>query len=187
MQKKLIPGTTLEYTETHGMFKMFLPLIKATDGLTLSQVCTITGLEGSTIQNWVKRKFVANPVNKKYHERQLARILLISSLRESMKLETIGELMSLINGNANDTSDDIISEEQLYDYFCDVIGQADTSTPHPHEVPELVESVIKDYSGPDEKAKERLKSALSVMVYAYTASEYKLKAEEELGRMKKEF
>lgn len=186
MQDKLIPGTTLEYTETHGMFRMFRPLIKATDGLTLSQVCTITGLESSTIQNWVKRRFVARPVNKKYHERQLARILLISSLRDSMKLETIGELMALINGNANDESDDIISEEQLYDYFCEIIGEADTATPHPHEVPALVEEVTKSYQEPNAGARERLKSALSVMVYAYIASEYKQKAEAALGKMKEE-
>ena len=53
----------------------YLPLIRATDGLTLSQVCTLSGLEPSTIQNWIKRGYVPHPVGKKYRERHLARIL----------------------------------------------------------------------------------------------------------------
>ena len=95
-----IPGTTLPYDGDKGMFSKIRPLIRATDGLTLSQVCSITGLEGSTIQNWVKRGFVSRPEQKKYRERQLARILLISSLRDCMPLDRIGTLMALVNGDA---------------------------------------------------------------------------------------
>ena len=116
MNEATIPGTNLTFMPNDdGMFSRFEPLIKATDGLTLGQVCAITGLETSTIQNWVKREFVARPVKKKYHERQLARILLISSLREAMKIDSIGELMKMVNGNTDDESDDIISEEKMYD------------------------------------------------------------------------
>ena len=78
VMQKLIPGTSLEYKGEGSMFSMLLPIIRAGDGLTLSQVCSITGLEPSTIQNWVKRGYVARPVKKKYRERQLARILMIS-------------------------------------------------------------------------------------------------------------
>ena len=93
MTEKMVPGTAIPYADSNGMFAMFRPLIRATDGLTLGQVCAITGLEVSTIQNWVKRKFVPRPVEKKYHERQLARILLISALRDGMKIDAIGELL----------------------------------------------------------------------------------------------
>ena len=74
-----ILGTTMPYTDDGaGAFSMILPLIAAAGGFTLSQVKAITGLEGSTIQNWVKRGWVSNPKGKKYDERQLPRILLIS-------------------------------------------------------------------------------------------------------------
>ena len=34
-------------------------------GLTLSQVCQISGLEPYTVQNWVKRGFLSNPTEAK--------------------------------------------------------------------------------------------------------------------------
>ena len=174
---KTIPGTTIEYKESGSMFAMFRPLIKATDGLTLSQVCAITELEPSTIQNWVKRGFVSRPVNKKYRERQLARILLISSLRDSMKIDSIGELMSTVNGDANDTGDDIISEEQMYDYLCEIIKLAGGEVIKPAEIPGAVAMVTKDYIPPSEGASKRLNDALTVMVYAYLSAQLKQQAE----------
>ena len=184
MPERLIPGTTLSFSENGGMFSRFIPLIEATNGLSLSQVCSITGLEPSTVQNWVKRKFVARPVNKKYRERQLARILLISSLRDAMKIESIGELMAMVNGDANDESDDIISEDRLYDYFCNAVSKAGSSLSN-QEIERLISEAVRDYCPPSEEAGERLKKALAVMVYAYIAAEYKRKAEYEFGRMKK--
>lgn len=177
MAQKLIPGTSFPLSENDGMFERFVPLIKATNGLTLSQVCAITSLEPSTIQNWVKRGFVANPVNKKYHERQLARILLISSLRDAMKIDSIGELMALVNGSANDESDDIISEERMYDYFCEAVAKTDKEAPSLEEIPSLVKQTIKDYSEPVEGAGKRLSDALCVMVYAFSSSVYKKQAD----------
>ena len=141
MTEKMVPGTAIPYADSNGMFAMFRPLIRATDGLTLGQVCAITGLEVSTIQNWVKRKFVPRPVEKKYHERQLARILLISALRDGMKIDAIGELMTMVNGDADDVSDDIISEEQLYDYLCHAMADMDDRLPSAEEVPALVEPI----------------------------------------------
>ncbi len=88
----IVPGTSMPYEEG-GMFALFRPMIRATDGLTLRQVCSLTGLEPSTIQNWIKRGYVAHPVEKKYRERQLARILLISALRDCMKIDSIGALI----------------------------------------------------------------------------------------------
>ena len=187
MEKKYIPGTTLEYSEGGGMFSTLRPLIRATDGLTLSQVCAITGLEGSTVQNWVKRKYVARPVNKKYYGRQLARILLISTLRDSMQLDTIGELLAMVNGSADDESDDIITEEELYDCLCSIIAGSEGVAPSGEELPQLVENAVKSYDAPHEKAAEILKNALTVMAYAYTAAEYKKLAISKLESMKEEY
>lgn len=65
MYDKLVPGTVMPYTDVAGgMFSVFRPMITATDGLTLGQVSALTGLEYSTVQNWVKRGFVAHPVQK---------------------------------------------------------------------------------------------------------------------------
>ena len=184
MGENTIPGTNIVYEENDGMFSKFKPLINATDGLTLGQVCSITGLEASTIQNWVKRKFVARPIKKKYHERQLARILLISSLRDAMKIDSIGELMSIVNGNTNDEADDIITEENMYDYFCKISQTAKEREVNREEIAELVTESLSDYDAAGADSFRKLRDALTVMVYAYIASEYKKEAENMLNEMR---
>lgn len=183
MGENTIPGTNIIYEENNGMFAKFKPLINATDGLTLGQVCSITGLEASTIQNWVKRKFVARPVKKKYRERQLARILLISSLRDAMRIDSIGELMGMVNGSADDEADDIITEENMYDYFCKISQLALEQEVRRDEIAGLVADSLRDYSAPPE-AFNKLRDALTVMVYAYIAAEYKKEAEAMLNEMR---
>lgn len=180
--QQLAPG--IPVPADGGMFARFRPLIQATDGLTLRQVCALTGLEGSTIQNWIKRGFVAHPVEKKYRERQLARILLISALRDCMRIDDIGALLRLINGDADDTGDDIISEEQLYDYLCAVIATAQADTLSFGQIPGAVRAVTKDYIPAGGNAAGRLNEALTVMVYAYTAGQYKKEADKRLIDLK---
>ena len=184
MQQKVVPGTVLPYTGNDGMFSMFRPMIEVANGLTLSQVCAITGLEASTVQNWVKRGFVAHPKQKKYYSRQLARILLISSLRDCMRIEQIGELMSMVNGDPNDESDDIISEEQIYDYLCEAIGNMDTHSFHSEETEKIIDDITSGYKGPDDGASERLKLALMTMVHAYLSGKMKQEADLYFSRMK---
>ena len=184
MENRVIPGTSIPYGGG-GMFSVFRPLILAADGLTLGQVCSLTGLEPSTVQNWVKRKFVANPVGKKYRERQLARILLISALRDSMRIESIGELMSMVNGSADDESDDIIPEDRMYDYLCEIIAEAGDGESF-DRIPETVRRVTSDYDPPDKNAAQRLCEALTVMAYACAAARDKKEAESRFMKMKEE-
>ena len=108
--KRLVPGTTIKFTEQarNAAFSLISPILEATGGLTLSQLSKLTGLEGSTIQNWIKRGWVSSTRGKKYSEQQVLRILLINMLRGAMKLESIVRLMAYINGDVEDTSDDII-------------------------------------------------------------------------------
>jgi DNA-binding transcriptional MerR regulator len=185
MNEATVPGTVIPYSKGNGMFSVFIPMIKATGGLSLSQVCAITGLEASAIQNWVKRGFVAHPVNKKYFERQLARILLISALRSSMKIESIGELMHIVNGSADDESDDIISEEQLYDFLCETVSGLDPESVTKVSVDKVVDKVTSRYSPKSAENLERLKSALSVMAYAYMSGVLKQRAESQFNEMRK--
>lgn len=184
MTNKLIPGTVMPFSGLEGgMFAAFRPMIRAADGLTLAQVSAITGLEYSTIQNWVKRGFVAHPVKKKYYETHLARILIISMLRDSMKIDEIGELMSLVNGDVSDTSDDIISEERLYDYLCETVRLLDTVSSD-DGVQELIEHITADYESPTPGARRRLTLALLTMVNAYHAGLLKKKADMYFCEMK---
>ena len=152
-------------------------MIQAADGLSLGQVCSIATLEPSTVQNWVKRGFVPHPIGKKYHERHLARILLIAALRDGMQIDQIGALLTFVNGDADDESDDIVSEEQLYGALCRIVRAARARIPDFSEIPALVRSVTQDYNGPSPAAALRLREALSVMACAAIAGMYKQEAE----------
>ncbi|MBQ1477124.1 MAG: DUF1836 domain-containing protein [Erysipelotrichaceae bacterium] len=163
MLDQYMPGTNIPFSAGNTSDTIEI-LIRTTNGLSLSQVCTITGLETSTIQNWVKRGYVSRPVKKKYFDRQIWRILLISSLRDCMKIEEIAELMSLINGDVEDASDDIISEARLYDYFCQAIKQMDTHTLNEETISDIVDSLLSDFDHP---GAAKLSCAIKIMVYAY--------------------
>lgn len=162
---------------SESFFSLYHPMIQAANGLTLAQVSAITHLEGSTIQNWIKRGFVAHPVEKKYFERQLARILLIAALRDSMPLERIGSIMALLNGDTDDESDDTVPEARMYDYLCavrqNVAGREFTRS----RALEVIESVTADYAAPDAAARRRLTAALLTMACADEAARLRRMAE----------
>ena len=67
-----IPGTTLTERRDNAdhVEEMFHSMFLA-GGMVLSQVSAITGLEAYTIQNWVKRGFLAAPRNKRYDLEQV--------------------------------------------------------------------------------------------------------------------
>lgn len=183
MSTEFIPGTVIPYSHISGsMFDYFRPIISAAGGLSLGQICTMTGLEVSTIQNWVKRGFVPHPEAKKYAERHLARILLISALRSALKIDQIGELLEIINGDTDDVSDDIIDEAKLYDYFCIACNLYENE-----ENRKEISEITKDYNFKDDSVRLRLNEALSIMVLAHNAVILKEKAEAGLNRLKNEF
>lgn len=179
MQIEFIPGTTMPYSVLKGSaFELLVPMLNATGGLSLSQVCAITGLEGSTIQNWVKRGLVAKPVDKKYFERQLARILMINALRDCMQLDRIAELLRYLNGLVEDKSDDIIREAQLFDYLCEILRKIDLKSGFSLEIVEnTVLETIADYSGPFADSKHKLCKGLCLMTIAYVSGRLKSQAD----------
>lgn len=168
-----IPGTTMPYTEENrAAFSYIEPLITATGGLALSQVCAITGLEGSTVQNWVKRGWVAKTTDKKYGEVQVARILIINALRDCLHLDRIAQLMRYINGDTQDRSDDIITESVLYNYLCEAAHKVMSAGVFSEEnVARTVRTITAGYEGPTPDAEGRLHAALTVMVYACVGGE----------------
>lgn len=180
--KRLIPGTTMKFTEQarNEAFAMISPVLEATGGLTLSQLSKLTGLEGSTIQNWIKRGWVSSTKGKKYSERQVLRILLINMLRGAMKLENIVNIMTYINGDVEDTSDDIIDDIVLYNILCRIIFTAeDEGAFSPDPVRSLIAREIKECAGDIRSDEEKLHKAMYVMVMAYRSG--CLKAEMEKG------
>ena len=173
--KRFIPGTTLKFNEQarDEAFSIISPVLEATGGLTLSQLCKLTGLTGSTIQNWIKRGWVAGTQGKKYSRKQVQRILLINMLRNSMKLEDIARLMEYVNGDVEDTSDDIIDDDVWYNILCRIIftaedeGAFDAGTVRKLISRELNQCTNEIHIQSDEY---KLHNAMFIMVMGYRSS-----------------
>lgn len=150
-------------------------LLETMGGITLSQVCHVTGLEATTIQNWVKRGWVANPLGKKYEEHHIARILIINALKECFKLEHIAALMCYVNNCELDTfSENYIKESELYSFLrqaLKMLGQVDDLSRS--GVESIVDKVISSYKSPNIDAHMRIRKALTVMIYACVCTDVK--------------
>ena len=174
-----VPGTTLFYPENGPVpaFSLISPVLEATGGLTLSQLSTLTGLGGSTIQNWIKRGWVSATKGKKYSEKQILRILLINMLRNAMKLEDIAKLMAYVNGDVEDNSDDIIADIHLYN---SIIYTAETNSAfEPKSVWKQIDAGIEEHSCDIANA-VKLRKAMYVMVMGYRCGVLKRQMDEVL-------
>lgn len=167
---RLIPGTTINFSEQarEAAFSQIAPVLDATGGLTLSQLSKLSGLEGSTIQNWIKRGWVSSANGKKYSEKQVVRVLLINMLRGAMKLEDIARLMNYVNGDVEDTSDDIIPDITLYNILCRIIFSAEDSGSFESEaVHQFINAEIEASAKSIRSDEEKLRKAMFVMIMAY--------------------
>lgn len=159
------PGTTIEYTGLSGREFLNGTFI-ATSGLVMQQVCEISGLLTPTVQNWVTRGFIAHPINRKYDKNALARILLINSLRGTLPLDSIKRILTFVNGSPENRADDIIPESELYSFVCDIVFDRSFAD---NTADKLIDQAIKSYDEGIVGAKERLKTALHIIINVFLA------------------
>ena len=168
-----IPGTKLLRSEAGGAtgLEFLSKIFFVSDGVMLNEIREVSGIDGSTLQNWTKRGWVANSKLKRYDINQFAHILIINMLRSCMQLDKIASLIEYINGDLDDRSDDIIADSVLYDYICRILESLRS-----YEVSSLstvkdeVNKVTVDYVERFPGAKERLVNALEIIVVAYCAT-----------------
>lgn len=182
LNDNLIPGTILDRKKMGNVtgIEFLNKIFYITDGIMLAQIREISGIDGSTLQNWTKRGWVENSKLKRYNKDQLAHILIINMLRSSMQLDKIAFIIRYINGNISDREDDIIRESVLYDYICRILDKLITE----EEVTgSLKDCIRQETSGYEEKisgARRRLDTALEIIITAYYASLIKKSAESKL-------
>ena len=138
-------------------------------GMVLSQVSAVTGLEPYTIQNWVKRGFLTNPVGKKYTLRQFCRILNINMLKDALRMEEICGLMTYINGHLDDESDDLIDDSELYFLFLRIAAHH-RQMKDPNGRDECIRQALANYEEPIPGARQRVEKVLEVMLTAWAAA-----------------
>ena len=165
-----IPGTVLNAPLAEaGQMKEKLTAMFLGGGMVLSQVSAVTGLEPYTIQNWVKRGFLTKPVGKKYTLRQLCRIININMLKDALRMEEICGLMTYINGNLDDESDDLIDDSELYFLFLRIAAHH-RQMQNPEGRDACIREALADYREPMPGARERVEKVLEVMLTAWAAA-----------------
>ena len=176
---KTFPGTTIEVSKLErGASRTLFDGIFATGGITLSQVSIMTGLEYYIVQNWVKRGFLSSPKKRVYSRAQFARIIIINMLREALQIEKISGLIKLIGGALDDESDDLISDDELYHTYVDMIADKIIDVRDKASVRAAAERATADFDEKNPKSKQKLLRILEVMFYAHSASILRERAEE---------
>lgn len=182
----LIPGTKLNKSDMGNVtgLEFLSKVFYISEGVMLSQIREVSGIDGSTLQNWTKRGWVANARLKKYNIDQVAHILIINMLRSCIQLDHIAFLLQYINGKIDDTSDDIIRDSVLYDYICrilEALTRQDVASKA--SIKEAIREQISDYNEVMEGARERLAKALEIIVTAYYAALIKRSSDTMLAKL----
>ena len=182
----LIPGTKLAKSDMGNVtgLEFLSKVFYISEGVMLSQIREVSGIDGSTLQNWTKRGWVANARLKKYNIDQVAHILIINMLRSCIQLDKIALLLHYINGKIDDKSDDIIRDSVLYDYICRILEtlmQQDVCSMA--SIKEVIREQITDYEEAMPGARDRLANVLEIIVTAYYAALIKRSSDEMLANL----
>lgn len=180
IMQKNFPGTQVPVSDVpllQGIFTF-------TGGITLSQVCEITGLEAGAVHNWIKRGYLNPPVGRKYSKSQTARIILINMLRETLALEKIAKILSHANGDLLDNADDIMDDSDIYKCLCDILIPAEKD-----EIIDIkklfirIDEYLKNYNEPCPGAKEKLELVLKIIICAWESAYFKRYADHLIGKI----
>lgn len=184
LKSENIPGTIFNIKKMDGATgaEFLDKVFYITNGIMLAQIREITGLDGTTLQNWVKRGWVSNPHKKSYDKEQVARILIICMMRDTMQFSRIAFLLQYINGS--EPEDRIIEESRLYDYICRVLTKVfDEGSSGLNGLDEYIDEVTADYIEPVTGAARRLKNGISIIATTYYAAIIKSSADRTLDSL----
>ena len=181
-----IPGTVLtaRKEDAANVESLFNSMFLA-GGMVLSQVSSITGLESYMVQNWVKRGFLAKPQQKRYTLRQLCRIININMLKSVLPMEEICGLLTYINGQLDDESDDLIDDATLYFLFVGLASQAE-GVHSAADRDQLIAETVAQYQETVPGAADRVVKVLRVLLTAWTSAQLRAEAESMLHSLARE-
>lgn len=166
------PGTTVECSAlTPGCSRRLFDGIFATGGITLSQVCIMTGLEPYLVQNWIKRGFITPPKGRVYSREQFARVVIINMLKQALQIDRICGLIHIIVGTPDDRSDDLVRDDELYHLYVDMLAEGGIDIGSEDSVREAAVHATEGFAEPLPGARKKLCKILAVMLYAHRSSQ----------------
>ena len=173
-----IPGTILNRDKMDGATGLeFLDKVFfITDKIMLAQIREITGIDGTTLQNWLKRGWVGTPNKKSYTKEHLARILIINMMRDTMQLSRIIFILQYVNGKSEE--DKIVRESVLYGYICKVLDRlSENGDISGAGIDGIISDVLSDYKETVSGAERRLSVGIKVITITYYSALIKAEGE----------
>ena len=104
-------------------------------------------------------------------------------LRESIQIDKICGLIRIIRGLPDDDSDDLISDEELYHRYVDMLTE-DVNISDPNSVLLAAERAAEGFSNSQPHARKQLCGILQVMLYAHSAASLRKSAENALAALR---
>lgn len=138
------------------------------DSMMLAQVVEVAqrvsqnDISPTHVQNWVRRKYLANPQKKKYNREQVANILLINDLRNILSLDETSRLLGFVNETLADNSDDRINPSKLYRYYSEIFDR--TRLDWQKSLEQLAHEVDDSLSSEEMKEEDREKVAITLVI-----------------------
>ena len=173
-----IPGTILHADRREAeQIPQKLEALFFGGGITLSQVTSITGLETHTVQNWVKRGFLSPPLHRQYSRGQFSRVVMINLLKDCMRIDQIVQLLTYVNGKMDREDDDSVEDSRLYSLFVDALARLRGGFPTRDAVKEACTKVLENFEEKVAQSRERIRTVLMIMVYAWYSTLAKQQAE----------
>ncbi|MBQ8911262.1 MAG: DUF1836 domain-containing protein [Clostridia bacterium] len=180
MKLTKLPGTNVPMEE-QADGKQILDGLFAAGGIVLSQITALVDIEGYTVQNWIKRRFVSSPAAKKYSKNQFCRLVIINLLKDSLSIPEITGLLEYINGRLDDESDDIIDDALLYEYFVRTLRLSPRRTAESFE--EAARAAVKEHPFKEGEDAERVVAVLVIMCIAFSSSELQKTAKKRIASL----
>ncbi len=162
-----LPGTVVEMPADRYSVRDVLNSMFLAGGLMLSQVSSLTGLSTHVLQNWVKRRFVSSPYDKKYNKNQFCRIVILNLLKEGMQLEHITKLLECINRGKDPDAGKEVSEFETYCIFVDIMIHSEMNV---NNLPTSIQLVMDGYPGPYQGWKKNATQIFRIMGILYICS-----------------
>jgi hypothetical protein len=114
--------------------------------------------------------------------RQLCRIININMLKSVLPLEQICGLLSYVNGDLCDESDDMIDDSKLYFMFLRIVSQY--SVMHsPEGRDRLIAQELEGYQEPVPGAKERVEKVLRIFLTAWASAQLRMLTENMVSQL----
>ena len=181
-----IPGTAIQGSraDVEGCIRRIEGMFLG-GGMIRSQLASVSGVEAHDIQNWVKRGFLPSPVNKRYSCNQFCRIVTINMLRSAMTMDKICSLLTYVNGELDDESDDLIDDTVLYFMFLRLAARARHIGGRDNWETAIAD-ILKDYREPIPGAKQRIDQVLRIMLTAWIGVRTIQKAEQMLVELRED-